>query len=110
MGIDRKARLDPGEDFITRFTDYAADEFCVISEVHDATAVRYMVLIKVSSLGVPYETTQRSPDGSETETLRVTLRRGDGALIADFSHSVAREGAQDLRFSGTTLLPGSDWE
>ena len=97
---------------ITRFAGYGPDEFCVISLISDATAVRYMVLVRVSSLRMTHVTTQRSPDDTETETLEVTLREGDTPedLYANFSHSVFKQGIMKLQFSGTTVLPRLDWE
>ncbi len=100
------------EPNITRFAGYGPDEFCVISLISDATAVRYMVLVRVSSLRMTHVTTQRSPDDTETETLEVTLREGDTPedLYANFSHSVFKQGILKLQFSGTTVLPRLDWE
>jgi hypothetical protein len=78
--------------------------------IRDATAVRYMVLIRVSALDVPHVAQQTSPDGSEVETLEVTLRAGetDAELVADSTHRLAVNGVVKLWFSGRTLLPR--WE
>ena len=92
------------------FTDYAPGEYCVFSSIHDASAVRYMLPIKVKALNVLYETTQRSPDGDETEMLQMRLKRKGEDLIATYLHTVKRRDATDLHFCGTTLFSAADWE
>ncbi len=91
---------------ITRFAGYGPDELFVISEISDRTpTIRYMIAIRVASLGVKYGATQDY--GSESETLERRLRAGETqeTLYADFDHSVRRNGTLWLRFAGTTLLP-----
>jgi hypothetical protein len=78
----------------------------VISSIFDASAIRYMVAIEVPALDTRYVTTQPSPDGSETESLAITLRaHGDDEFYVDFEHTVRRADGTELRFAGTTLLP-----
>lgn len=79
----------------------------VVSSVSEGTIIRYEVLIEVPKLGVRYETTQRSPDGTETETLSVTLRAGKSPdeFRAEYDHIVALKDGSGICFSGKTVLP-----
>jgi hypothetical protein len=85
----------------------------VISSIRDSSAIRYMVVIGIPALDTRYVATQPAPDGSETETLAITLRaHGEDEFYVDFEHTVRRADGTRLRFAGTTLLPcwmhGSD--
>jgi hypothetical protein len=97
---------------VTRFVGYAPGEYCVESMIRDATAVRYMVLIKVAKLGVPYVTEQLSPDGTELETLEMKLTAGSSPdeLVAEFTHTLSKNNIEVLRFSGVTMLPKNNIE
>ena len=115
-------RVDPVEpptDFQSRPANWAHElsvaylaecgpgEVCVESMIRDPRAVRYIVMIKVSAFDVPYVTEQLSPDGTELETLQVTLSVGDpeDQLVAQFVHTVRVDGVETLRFEGKTTLP-----
>jgi len=95
---------------ITRFAEDAPGAYCIQSMIRDESAVRYMVLIKVAKLDVAYITEQRSPDGTELETLAMKLSAGDSSeeLVAEFTHTLETNGVETLRFSGKTIVPRFD--